>query len=135
MVTKIGSVMKNTLLMVVVLFAGNMGWGLAQNTAAVVHQMPRFDIKDRVQYQRERIEEGLADKTITADHARYCLANLIVVENHLNNENMNVNAMSQKEYDAYNHCLDANSAFIHESKQAFYYHDRTYSLLAAEFKI
>ncbi len=126
---------KKTLLMVVMLFVGNVGWGLAENTIAAVHKVPRFDIQDRIQYQRERVKEGLADKTITADHARYCLADLKVVENHLNNENVSVNVMSQKEYDAYNHCLDANSAFIHESKQAFYYHDCTYSLLAAEFKI
>jgi hypothetical protein len=116
---------KNTLLIAVMLLAGNTGWGLAQNTMVAAHKIPRFDIQDRIQYQRERVKEGLADKTITADHARYCLADLMVVENHLKHENLkNVNAMPQKEYGAYNKCLDANSAFIHESKQAFFYYDR-----------
>ena len=127
---------KNTLLMVVMLFAGNMGLGLAQDTTVAAHKMPRFEIQDRVQYQREQVKKGLADKTITLDHADYCLATLKVVENRLNSQNIKVSAMSQKAYDAYNRCLDANSAFIHESKQAFYYYDdHTYGFLAAEFKI
>jgi hypothetical protein len=117
---------KNTLLMAVMLFAVNAGWSFAQATTVAAHKMPRFNILDRIQYQRERVKEGLVDKTITADHARYCLADLNVVENHLKHENLkNANAMSQKEYDAYNKCLDANSAFIHESKQAFFYYDRS----------
>jgi hypothetical protein len=109
------------------LFAGNLGWANAQ----AVHSTPRFDIRDRVQYQRAQIKEELADKTMTPAHARYCLATLTVVENRMKHEN--VQAMTQKEYDAYNQCLDANSAYIHESKQAFYYHDPIFSMVMAEF--
>jgi hypothetical protein len=120
---------KKILVVVLMLFAGNMGWANAQ----AVHSTSRFDIRDRVEYQRNRINEGLADKTITQAHARYCLATLSTVENRLKHET--VQAMTQKEYETYNQCLDANSAYIHESKQAFYYHDPLFSMVMAEFKI
>jgi hypothetical protein len=125
---------KKILVVAFMLFAGNMGWANAQNA---VHATPRFDIRDRIQFQKDRIQEGLADKTITPGHARYCLATLSVVENHLNHESVsNPKAMTQKEYDAYNQCLDANSAYLHESKQAFYYHDATiYSMVKTAFNI
>jgi hypothetical protein len=127
MVTKI-------LAAVFMLFAGNMGWAQAQNA---VHAAPRYDIRDRIQYQKDRINEGLADQTITPAHARYCLATLAVVENFLNHAGIsNGMAMTQKEYSACNHTLDANSAYIHESKQAFYYHEATlYSLVKTAFNI
>jgi hypothetical protein len=117
-----------------IFFAGNRGWAQTWN---VVHATPRYDIRDRIQYQKDRIQEGLADKTITLVHARYCLATLEVVENHLNNAKVaSVNAMTQKEYNAYNHTLDANSSYIHESKQAFYYHEATlFSLVKTAFNI
>jgi hypothetical protein len=126
--------MKKILMAAVILFAGNMGWAQAQNAA---HSTPRYDIRDRIQYQKDRVQEGLTDHTITPAHARYCLATLEVVENHLNNAKVaSVNAMTQKEYNAYNHTLDANSAYIHESKQAFYYHEATlYSLVKTAFNI
>lgn len=117
-----------------IFFVGNMGWAQARNA---VHAAPRYDIRDRIQYQKDRIHEGLADNTITPDHARYCLATLTVVESYLNHAVVsNVMKMTRKEYDAYNQCLDANSAYIHESKQAFYYHDATlYSLVKTAFNI
>ena len=76
---------KKILVVAFMLFAGNMGWANAQNA---VHATPRFDIRDRIQFQKDRIQEGLADKTITPGHARYCLATLSVVENHLNHESV-----------------------------------------------
>lgn len=121
--------MTKILVVALVLFAGNMGRANAQ----AVHSTPRFDIRDRIQYQKDKINEGLADKTVTPAHARYCLATLAVVENRLKYKN--IKAMTQKEYEAYNQCLDTNSVYIHESKQAFYYHDPIFSMVLAEFKI
>lgn len=113
--------MKKILMAAVILLAGNMGWAQAQSAE---HSMPRYDIRDRIQYQKDRIKEGLADRTLSPDHARYCLATLKVVENYLNHKSVaNGMTMTQKEYKACNFTLDANSAYIHESKRVYYYHE------------
>jgi hypothetical protein len=138
---------KKILLMGSLFFTGVMGFASAQNVTlatnghiseplaqpnhatrlvgswqASSHQVtayPRFELKDRIRSQRERISQDLKDHTITADNARVCLAVLKVVDRWVNREAAlnGSKLMTEKKYEAGNKTLDMNSKMIHELPQ------------------
>jgi hypothetical protein len=124
---------KNVLLAAVVFAAGGMGLVFAQDTAPVnshvaakkVAHLRIVRLIDRIENQRERIDQGLANKTLTADQAQAARGVLDSVISQMKAEQKANGAkkiMSLDKYAAYNASLDANSAAINEEKQYFYYY-------------
>jgi hypothetical protein len=124
---------KTVLLAAVFFAAGAMGLVFAQDTAPVSSHVPAKKVAhlrivkliDRIDNQRERIDRGLADKTISAEQAQVCRGVLDSVISQMKAEqkaNGAKKTMSRDQYVAYNAALDANSASINEEKQYFYYY-------------
>jgi hypothetical protein len=115
---------KKILLMGSILFSGLMGFASAQNvtlTSSHVTAYPRFELKDRIRSQRERISQDLKDHTITADNARVCLAVLNVVDRWVDREAAltGSNRMTEQKFRAGHKTLDMNSKIIHEPSRAY----------------
>lgn len=84
-----------------------------------------FKLKDRIKNQRERIDQGLTNNTLSSDQAQSLRGVVNSVAGKLKSEAQAHGAkkvMSKEQYDAYNTALDANSATISEEKQDFYYY-------------
>jgi hypothetical protein len=126
--------MKKTLLIAAVFAAGSMGFVRAQDTAPAVTQpiaakklshMRIVYLKDLIQNQRDRIEQGLTNRTLTAPQVETCRALLDNVENQMKAEheaNGGKKTMSKASYESYNASLDRNSGFINEQKRYLYYY-------------
>ncbi len=87
-----------------------------------------FELKERIQGQRERIDKELTANTLTEDQAKGCRDVLASVENQIKmdykaNGSMK---MTKEQYLAYNATLDVNSSIIHEGKQYYYYYGPYY---------
>jgi hypothetical protein len=87
-----------------------------------------FELKDRIQNQRERIAQGLLNNTLTSDQATACRSVLHSVENQMEtdyqaNGSQKSLELNREQYMALNTMLDSNSTRIHEMKQYFYYYD------------
>jgi hypothetical protein len=127
---------RKILLVVTTFIALGMGCLSAQNATPVAQKAPRVSVKktahqrivklkDRIKNQRERIAQGLKDNTLTADQAQAGRDVLNSVESQMKEEhkaNGTKKTISKDTYEAYNTSLDANSAFINEGKQYFYYY-------------
>jgi hypothetical protein len=84
-----------------------------------------FMLKDRIKNQRERIDKGLAENTLTADEAKGDRDVIDDVAGRIKAEakaNGAKKTMSKDQYEAYNASLDANSAKIREERQFYYYY-------------
>lgn len=124
---------KKALLVVSVFAMGSMGLVWAQDGAPPSGRMSNKEVghvrivtlKDRIQSQRQRIAEGLANKTLTEDQAGTCSVILDSIETQMKAEreaNGPKKIMTSDNYDGYNTRLDTNSSIIHEQKQFFYYY-------------
>jgi hypothetical protein len=126
--------LKKALLIGAVLAAGSMGFVSAQDAALAVAKpvaakklsyMRIVYLKDRIQYQRDRINQALTNRTLTAPQVETCRALLDSVENQMKAEheaNGGKKTMSKASYEGYNASLDRNSGFINEQKQYLYYY-------------
>jgi hypothetical protein len=87
-----------------------------------------FELKERIANQSERITEGLNDNTLTADQAAACRDVLTTLQNQMKSDYQADGSrnMTREQYDAYNTSLDANSVFLREEKQPYYYYDSYY---------
>lgn len=91
-----------------------------------------FELRDRIANQRDRIDEGLFNNTLTGDQASACRKILKSVEKKMkadyksNGSNDKKMRLTKEQYLAFNTTLDSNSAVIHEEKQNFYYYDPYY---------
>ena len=105
-----------------------MGFLFAQDAAPAAgakSTLPRIiRLEDRINHQRERITQGLAAHTITADQAQSCGTLLDSVMQELKvagNAGLKRN-LTKKVYDACNTELDTNSVIIKEQKQFCYFY-------------
>jgi hypothetical protein len=91
-----------------------------------------FELKDRIQNQRDRIDEGLYTNTLSAKQALESLDVLKSVEKKMkadykaNGSSNKKMRLTKEQYVAFNHTLDSNSVVIHEGKQFFYYYGPYY---------
>jgi regulator of replication initiation timing len=127
---------KKVLLVLALCAAGGAGFAFAQNTKpagtvakqAAVKKVARsriIKLNDRIKNQRERIDQGLTENTLTMAQAKACRDVLSSVDDKMKAEhkaNGTKKTMKKEQYDAYNSSLDANSQCINEDKQYFYYY-------------
>ena len=91
-----------------------------------------FELRDRIQNQRDRIDEGLYTNTLSAAQASASLGVLKSVEKKMkadykaNGSNNKKMRLTKEQYVVFNHTLDTNSIVIHEGKQFFYYYGPYY---------
>lgn len=115
---------KKILLTVSVFFAGCLGWTFAQDVQASVEKSHEriAGLQDRIEWQRDRIHKGLADKTISWDQAGDFLGLLDAVEKRIKAAVFadGSKTLAQEEYEAYNTYLDANSVLLHEAKKTYH---------------
>jgi hypothetical protein len=99
------------------------------SVTAMGEEHPRiFELKQRIQSQRERIDQGLTANSLTGDEAKGCRDVLASVENQMKTDYKanGSKTMTREQYAGYNATLDTNSAVIHEEKQYFYYYGPYY---------
>jgi hypothetical protein len=118
--------------LIAALMAGSLGAAYAQTStpaagtqtpqmSAQEEQHPRvFEVKDRIADQRERIDNGLKDKTLTDDQAKACRDVVDSVETQMKADYQTNGSekLTADQTAALNKLLDANSAILHEEKQA-----------------
>lgn len=91
-----------------------------------------FELRDRIANQRDRIDEGLFNNTLTGDQASACRKVLKSVEKKMKSDYKSNGSTDKKmrltkeQYLAFNTMLDSNSAVIREEKQDFYYYGPYY---------
>src|SRR5665213_106543 len=86
-----------------------------------------FELKDRLEGQRARIQQDLDANTLTGDQAKNCDGVLDSVGNQIKSD-FTANGSHQLTRDQYtglNAMLDANSTLIQESKQYYYYYNNS----------
>jgi hypothetical protein len=127
-------VIKKALLLASVVLAGGVGLARAQDAVLVHGDQPDhpkiFELKERIQSQRDRITQALKDNTISEKHAQDCRNVLDGVENDIKAEsaaNGPHRFMRMDRFVAYNGRLDVNSAFLQEQKQTYYYYGQYYN--------
>jgi hypothetical protein len=86
-----------------------------------------FELNARIKSQRDRINQGVDENTLTKDQASTCREVLNSVEKQMKadyatNGSKKSMTLTKDQYTAFNTSLDANSNFIHEEKQYFYYY-------------
>ena len=86
-----------------------------------------FGYKTRISAQRDRIQQDLGTNALTTDQANSCDEVLNSVENQmkLDYSQNGSQQLTREQYTSLNATLDANSTYIQESKQYFYYYDST----------
>jgi hypothetical protein len=86
-----------------------------------------FELKTRISGQRDRIQQDLGTNALTTDQANSCDEVLNSVENQmkLDYSQNGSQQLTREQYTSLNATLDANSTYIQESKQYFYYYDST----------
>jgi hypothetical protein len=131
--SKEAKVIEKTLMFVCALMAGTVGLSLAQGAEPVFGARPPhpriYELKERIQSQREQITQALVNNTISVDQARICRSVLDSTENDVRNESAKNGPdmfMSLSLYNAFNSRLDVNSQFIHEKKEYYYYYGNYY---------
>jgi hypothetical protein len=117
--------MKKAGLLVSVFFAGSTVFASAQDVPALATLASHLRVaalQERIKNQRERIDQGVVNKRITADQAKDCYDLLDSVEKQTQAEVFADGSknMCQEEYEAYNTYLDANSDLVGEQKQSEY---------------
>jgi hypothetical protein len=90
-----------------------------------------FELRDRIQHQKDRIDQGVKDKTITVDQAANCREVLSSLEGKMKadykaNGPKKQMRLTKEQYAAFNIKLDTNSIVIHEGKLFFYYYGPYY---------
>jgi hypothetical protein len=90
-----------------------------------------FELRDRIQHQRERVDQGVKDRTITVDQAANCREVLRTLEGKMKadykaNGSQQRMKLTKEQYLAFNTKLDTNSIVIHEGKLFFYYYGPYY---------
>ncbi len=124
--------MKKTSLLVAAFFAGTLGLAGAQNTPTVsgtttpsvpakMEAHPRiFEVKDRVKNQRERIEQGLKNKTLTDAQAKACRDVLKSVKTQMEADYKTNGSkkLTEDQTTVLNKLLNVNSDILHEEKAA-----------------
>jgi hypothetical protein len=91
-----------------------------------------FELRDRIANQRDRIDEGLYNNTLTGGQVSACRKVLTSVEKKMkadyksNGSNDKKMRLTKEQYLAFNTTLDSNSTVIHEEKQSFYYYGPYY---------
>src|SRR5665213_445627 len=96
------------------------------SVSAMEETQPRiYELKERIKNQRERIQQGLTNNTLTNDQAKNCGTALKSVENQMTADfkTNGSDKLTLDQFTAFNTSLDSNSAFIQENKQYFYYYD------------
>ena len=88
-----------------------------------------FELKKRITSQRERIDEGLTNNTLTKDEAKGDREVLKSVEKQMKADYKanGSKTMTRAQYDSYNISLDANSIVLREQKHSFYYYGPYYN--------
>src|SRR5665213_159621 len=84
-----------------------------------------YELKERIKNQRERIQQGLTNNTLTGDQAKNCGMDLKSIEDQMTADfkTNGSNKLTKDQFTAFNASLDSNSTFIQENKQYFYYYD------------
>ncbi len=87
-----------------------------------------FELRDRIQNQRDRINRGVDDNTITMEVATTFRGVLESVEKQMkidykSNGSEKLMKLTRDQFITLNTLLDSNSKTIHEMKQTFYYYD------------
>jgi hypothetical protein len=79
-----------------------------------------FEVKDRIKNQRSRIDAGLKDKTLTDDQAKGCrdVLKSVMTQMKADYKTNGSKKLTEEQTAALNKLLDANSAILHEEKQA-----------------
>jgi len=84
-----------------------------------------YELKERIKNQRERIQTGLTNNTLTSDQAKNCGMALKSAEDQMTADfkTNGSDKLTKDQFTALNASLDSNSTFIQENKQYFYYYD------------
>jgi len=90
-----------------------------------------YELRDRIQHQRDRIDQEARDRTMTVDQAANCREVLTSVEKQMKtdfkaNGTQKKMRLTKEQYVAFNNKLDTNSIVIHEGKLFFYYYGPYY---------
>ena len=88
-----------------------------------------FELKERIENQTERIDQGLNDGTLMADQAASCRDILTTLQKQMKADYQanGSKTMTRAQYDAYNTSLDANSTILREEKSSYYYYGPYYN--------
>lgn len=124
--------MKKIGLLVAGFVAGSLGLAFAQSTPAdsgavtpsvstKMEAHPRiYEVRDRMKNQRERIEAGLKDQTLTKAQAKACrdVLKSVVGQMRADYKTNGSKKLTEDQTADLNKLLDANSDILHEEKAA-----------------
>jgi hypothetical protein len=98
------------------------------DVSALEKAHPRiYELNARIKNQRDRIDQGVRENSLTGDQASACRAILDSVEKQMKtdyaaNGSKKEMVLTKEQYTTFNNSLDSNSSLIHEEKQYFYYY-------------